>query len=78
MPAVQAEMDDDSMSQGQTCSILAVLQHYGSPETRDEFLGLFYMGDVPEEIPAEDECGFPVQFQMATLLETPPASEGPQ
>jgi hypothetical protein len=55
--------------------ILAVLQHYGSLETRDEFLSLFYMGDVPEDIPAEDECEFPEQFQLTTLLETPPASE---
>jgi hypothetical protein len=26
-------------------------------------------------IPAEDECEFPEQFQLATLTETPPASD---
>jgi len=50
------------------------MKHYGSPETREEFLKLFYMGNVPEEIPAEEECEFPVQFQLATLIETPSLS----
>jgi hypothetical protein len=50
---------------------LAVLRHYGSPETRDEFLSLFYMGNVPDVIPAEEECDFPEKFQLATLIDTP-------
>jgi len=41
---------------------------------RDEFLKPFYLGDGPEEIPAEEECEFPIQFQLATLLDTPAAS----
>ncbi len=64
------------MSQGhKTCSILALMKHYDVPETREEFLSLFYMGDVPEDIPAEDECEFPIQFQLVTLLDTPSASD---
>lgn len=64
------------MGQGhKTCSILALMKHYDIPETREEFLKLFYLGDVPEEIPAEEECEFPIQFQLTTLLDTPPASE---
>ncbi len=64
------------MSQGhKTCSILALMRHYDVPETREEFLKLFYLGDIPEEIPAEEECEFPIQFQLATFLDTPPASD---
>src|SRR5262249_8833321 len=38
--------DDDSMSQGhKTCSILALMKHYDVPETREEFLKLFYVGN---------------------------------
>jgi hypothetical protein len=55
--------------------VLAAMKYYGSPETRDEFLNLFYMGDVPEEISAENECEFPEKFQLATLLDTLPASQ---
>jgi hypothetical protein len=48
------------MSQGhKTCSILALMKHYDVPETREEFLKLFYVGNVPEEITTEDECEFP-------------------
>lgn len=57
------------------CPTLAVMKHYGSPENRDEFLSLFYLGEVPEEIPAEDECEFPEKFQLTTLLDTPSESE---
>lgn len=63
------------MGQGhKTCSILALMKHYDIPETSEEFLKLFYLADVPEEIPAEEECEFPIQFQLTTLLHTPPAS----
>ncbi len=47
---------------------------YDVPETREEFLKLFYVGNVPDEIPAEEECEFPEKFKLATLTETPPAS----
>jgi hypothetical protein len=67
------------MSQGhKACPILALMKHYDVPETREEFLKLFYVGNVPEEIPAEEECGFPAKFQLVTLLDTPPASEAIQ
>ena len=40
------------MGQGhKMCSILALMRHYDGPETREEFLKLFYVGNVPEEIP---------------------------
>jgi hypothetical protein len=64
-----------SVSRSEESSVLAVMKYYESPLTRAEFLNLFYMGDVPEEIPAEDEGEFPEQFQLTTLLETPLASE---
>lgn len=56
-------------------SVLAAMKHHNAPETRDEFLNFFYMGDVPEVIPAEDESEFPMQFQLATLLEMPMLSD---
>ena len=65
---------NDPMKNTERCPILAVMKHYGSPETRDEFLDLFYLGNVPEDISAEDECEFPVKFQLTTLIETPPTS----
>ena len=57
--------------EGQDSPVLAVLKYYGSPLTRDEYLAVFYMGDVPDVIPAEDECELPDQFQLATVLEMP-------
>lgn len=61
----------------QDSPVLAVLRHYGSPETREEYLAVSYLGEVdPEdEIPVEVEKTFPEQFRRKTLIETPPASE---
>ncbi len=59
----------------QDSPLLAVLRHYGSPLTREEFLSLHFMGEIPELIDPEEEADFPEQFQLATLLETPPVSE---
>jgi hypothetical protein len=33
------------------------------------------MGEIPELIEPEEEADFPEQFQLTTLLETPPASD---
>lgn len=57
------------------CPLLAVMKHYGVPENRDGFVELFYLGDIPEDISAEDECEFPEKFQLTTLIETPCASD---
>jgi len=59
----------------QESPVLAVLKHYGSPLTREEFLSLHFMGEVPEFIDPEEEADFPEQFRLVTLLETPHASE---
>ena len=40
-------------------------------ETREEFLKL---ETALRKYPAEEECEFPIQFQLATLLDTPAAS----
>jgi hypothetical protein len=57
---------------------LAAMRAAGAPLTREEFLIWNYLGDVPETIDAEAEAEFPEQFQLATLLDTPPASESIQ
>jgi hypothetical protein len=60
----------------QDSPVLAVLKHYGSPLTREEYLAVSYLGTVSpeEEIPEDVEETFPEQFRRVTLLETPPAS----
>lgn len=55
--------------------VLAVLKYYKSPLTREDFLSLHFMGEIPESIDPEEEADFPEQFRLVTLLETPPASE---
>ena len=61
----------------QDSPVLAVLKHYGSPLTRDEYLAVCYLGEVDpdEEIPDEIEETWPEQFRRKTLVETPPVSE---
>ena len=63
--------------EGQDSPVLAVLRHYGSPLTREEYLAVSYLGEVDpdEEIPEDVEETFPEQFRRVTLLETPPASD---
>ena len=63
--------------EGQDSPVLAVLKHYGSPLTREEYLAVSYLGRVSpeEEIPADVEETFPEQFRRKTLVETPPVSE---
>jgi hypothetical protein len=51
------------------------MKRAGAPLNRDEFLRWFYLGDVPDVIPSDDEAEFPERFQLVTLLDTPPASE---
>jgi hypothetical protein len=44
--------------------LLAVMKRYKAPMTREEFEKLRYMGEVPEQIPGEDEAETPEQFQL--------------
>jgi hypothetical protein len=61
----------------QDSPVLAVLKHYESPLTREEYLAISYLGEVDpdEEIPDDVEETFPEQFRRKTLVETPPVSE---
>ena len=63
--------------EGQDSPVLAVLKHYGSPVTREEYLAVSYLGEVDpdEEIPDDVEETFPEQFRRKTLVETPPVSD---
>lgn len=47
--------------------VLAAMRKAGAPHNREEFLSWFYLGDVPDVIPAEDESEFPEEFQLGTL-----------
>ena len=62
--------------EGQDSPVLAVLKHYGSPLTREEYLAVSYLGeaDPEEEIPAAVEETFPEQFRRKTLVEMPTLS----
>jgi hypothetical protein len=63
--------------ESQDSPVLAVLKHYGSPLTREEYLAVSYLGEVDpdEEIPDDVEETFPEQFRRVTLRDTPPVSE---
>jgi hypothetical protein len=63
------------MTNADRSCVLSAMKRAGAPLTRDEFLNWFYTGNPPDVIHPEDECEFPEQFQLATLLDTPPASE---
>ena len=56
-PATPASSSDES-------PVLALMREYKVPMTREEFLNLNYMGNVPDEIPPEDEEDFPPQFRL--------------
>jgi hypothetical protein len=47
--------------------VLAAMKQAGAPLTRAEFLSWFYLGDVPDVIPPEDEAEFPEAFQQEML-----------
>jgi len=61
----------------QDSPVLAVMKHYGSPLTRDEYLAVCYFGTVgpDDKIPVDVEETFPGQFRRVTLLETPAAPD---
>jgi RNA:NAD 2'-phosphotransferase (TPT1/KptA family) len=44
--------------------VVALMREYKTPMTREEFLNLNYMGNVPDEISPEDEAEFPPEFQL--------------
>ena len=67
--------DSEDAEDNQDSPILAVMKYYKSPLTREEFLSLHFMGEIPEFIDPEEEAGFPEQFRLVTLLETPSVSE---
>ena len=70
-----AYVNDAFAEDNQDSPILAVMKYYKSPLTREEFLSLHFMGEIPEFIDPEEEADFPEQFRRKTLLDTPPVSE---
>lgn len=49
---------------GSDDGVLALMKRFNMPMTREQYLELAYMGEVPEEIGAEEEAGLPEQFQL--------------
>lgn len=43
--------------------LLAVMRRYGAPMTREEFLKLRYLGNVPDVIDPEVEADIPDELQ---------------
>jgi hypothetical protein len=58
--------------------LLALMREADAPICREEYLAWNYLGDVPAEIDPEIEAELPEQFQLSTLLDTPPASDKEQ
>lgn len=48
---------------GSDDGVLALMKRFNLPMTRDQYLELAFMGDVPE-LDAEQEAGIPEQFQL--------------
>ena len=43
--------------------ILATLEEFNEPVTRENYVNLAFLGEVPEEIDPEIESDFPEEFQ---------------
>jgi hypothetical protein len=48
---------------GSEDGVLALMKRFNLPMTREQYLELAFMGDVPE-LGAEEEVGIPEQFQI--------------
>lgn len=53
-----------SPQSGSNDGIKAMMIKYNIPLTRENYLDLAYMGDVPEELSAEEEADLPEEFQI--------------
>lgn len=64
------------MDGGHNC-VLAAMRRADVPLTRENYIEFAYLGelDCDGELDPELEAELPVQFQRATLLDTPPASD---
>jgi hypothetical protein len=56
----------------QNSPTLALLNEAGGPLTREDFLNLYFLGDVPDTIDPEIEAEFPSQFRRDFLDESDP------
>ena len=48
---------------GNEDGVLALMQRLNLPMTREQYLELAFMGDMPKELGAEEEAGLPEQFR---------------
>lgn len=48
---------------GNNDGVLALMERFNLPMTREQYLELAYMGEVPE-LGAEEEAALPEQFQL--------------
>jgi hypothetical protein len=64
-------MNKDAM-ENQESPTLAWLSESNEPVTREDFLNLYFFGDVPDIIDPEVEAEFPEQFRFSTLEDSDP------
>lgn len=43
--------------------LLSLMRRFNVPITREDYLTLAYLGQVPEELSAEEESGLPVEVR---------------
>ena len=48
---------------GNSNPVIELLKEYGIPVNRENYLELAYMGDVPEELSAEEELELPEELR---------------
>ena len=58
------ELVDTNLQPGNDDNVLATMKAFNLPMTREQYLELAYMGDVPTELGAEEEAGIPEQFKI--------------
>lgn len=54
---------DDHVKPAEKNPLIKVMQDAKAPMTREEFLRFRYLGNIPEEIPAEDLADMPEMFK---------------
>ncbi len=48
---------------GSNDGVLALMKRLNLPMTRDQYLELAFLGEIPDELGAEEEADLPEQFQ---------------
>jgi hypothetical protein len=66
MTSYKRSSNEQTASDRQTGSgdgLIDLMRHHNIPITRENYLELAYMGEVPEELSAEEEANLPPELQ---------------